>query len=32
MSDTTVTKVKSQFSPRGAMGQKYLASGKGLAM
>jgi quercetin dioxygenase-like cupin family protein len=32
MSDTTMTKVKSQFSPRGAMGQKYLASGKGLAM
>jgi quercetin dioxygenase-like cupin family protein len=32
MTDTTVTKVKSQFSPKGAMGQKYLASGKSLAM
>src|SRR5262245_39077838 len=32
MSDTTVQKVKSQFSPRGEMGQKYLAMGKTLAM
>jgi quercetin dioxygenase-like cupin family protein len=32
MSDTTVTKVKSQFSPKGEMGQKYLATGKSLAM
>jgi len=32
MTDTTVTKVDSQHSPRGAMGQKYLASGKSLAM
>ena len=32
MSDTTVTKVDSQFSPHGAMGQKYLASGKSVSM
>lgn len=32
MADTTVTKVDSQHSPHGAMGQKYLASGKKLAM
>ena len=32
MTDTTVTKVKSQFSPKGAMGQKYLASGTSLSM
>ena len=32
MSDTTVTKVDSAHSPRGEMGQKYLASGKSLAM
>ena len=32
MSDTTVTKVDSEHSPHGAMGQKYLASGKSLAM
>jgi quercetin dioxygenase-like cupin family protein len=32
MSDTTVQKVKSQYSPRGEMGQKYLAMGKTLAM
>lgn len=32
MSDTTVTKVDSTHSPRGEMGQKYLASGKSLAM
>lgn len=30
--DTTVTKVKSAFSPKGEMGQKYLASGKKLSM
>jgi quercetin dioxygenase-like cupin family protein len=32
MSDTTVMKVKSAFSPRGRMGQKYLASGIHVAM
>lgn len=32
MSDTTVTKVDSRYSPRGAMGQKYLASGVHVAM
>jgi hypothetical protein len=32
MADTTVTKVDSKFSPRGAMGQKYLASGVHVAM
>lgn len=32
MSDTSVTKVSSAHSPRGAMGQKYLASGVHLAM
>ena len=32
MGDTTVTKVDSSRSPRGAMGQKYLASGRSLAM
>ena len=32
MSDTTVMKVSSAFSPRGDHGQKYLASGKGLSM
>ncbi|MEP6923932.1 MAG: cupin domain-containing protein [Pyrinomonadaceae bacterium] len=32
MSDTTVTKVDSNESPIGEMGQKYLASGKSLAM
>ena len=32
MSDTTVTKVDSQNSPTGEMGQKYLASGKSVAM
>jgi len=30
--DTSVTKVKSAFSPHGASGQKYLASGVHLAM
>ena len=32
MAETTVTKVDSSRSPKGAMGQKYLASGKKLAM
>ena len=32
MSDTTVTKIDSQSSPHGEMGQKYLASGKSVAM
>ena len=32
MSDTTITKIDSSHSPQGAMGQKYLASGVGLAM
>jgi quercetin dioxygenase-like cupin family protein len=32
MSDTTVIKVHSENSPVGEMGQKYLASGKSLAM
>lgn len=32
MSDTTVTKVDSAHSPHGRMGQKYLASGKNVAM
>ena len=32
MSDTTVTKVDSQFSPKGAAGQKYLAMGKTISM
>ena len=32
MSDTSVTKVDSQFSPKGAMGEKYLASGVHIAM
>lgn len=32
MADTTVTKVKSEFSPHGPMGQKYLAAGVHLAM
>lgn len=32
MSDTTVMKVDSTHSPRGDMGQIYLASGKNLAM
>ena len=30
--DTTVTKVDSTHSPRGTQGQKYLASGKSIAM
>lgn len=32
MADTTVTKVDSKHSPRGTMGQKYLASGVHVAM
>jgi quercetin dioxygenase-like cupin family protein len=32
MSDTSVTKVSARHSPRGALGQKYLASGVHLAM
>ncbi|MCU0570635.1 MAG: cupin domain-containing protein [Oculatellaceae cyanobacterium Prado106] len=32
MTDTTVTKIDSHFSPKGAMGQKYLATGIHLAM
>lgn len=32
MADTTVIKVHSQDSPRGEMGQKYLAVGKSLSM
>ena len=32
MSDTTVTKVDSLHSPKGKYGQKYLASGKTVAM
>jgi quercetin dioxygenase-like cupin family protein len=32
MSDTTITKVKSEYSPRGKMGQKYLAAGVHMSM
>jgi mannose-6-phosphate isomerase-like protein (cupin superfamily) len=32
MGDTTVTKIDSKNSPRGEMGQKYLASGISIAM
>lgn len=32
MPDTTVTKVDSHHSPRGSMGQKYLASGTSISM
>ena len=32
MADTTVTKIDSQHSPHGPQGQKYLASGKKIAM
>ena len=32
MGETTVTKIDARHSPRGAMGQKYLASGKHLSM
>ncbi|SDD46365.1 cupin domain-containing protein [Ruegeria marina] len=30
--DTTIKKVKSEFSPVGAMGQKYLVAGKRVSM
>src|SRR5262245_51119386 len=32
MGDTSITKVESRFSPRGAMGQVYLASGTSISM
>jgi len=32
MGETTVTKIDSRHSPRGEMGQKYLASGKKVSM
>ncbi len=32
MGETTVTKIDSRHSPKGEMGQKYLASGKRLSM
>lgn len=32
MSDTSVTKVSSEASPEGQLGQKYLASGKTVSM
>ncbi len=32
MGDTTVIKVQSKHSPKGAMGQKYLAVGKNISM
>ena len=32
MTETTVKKVSSAHSPRGAMGQKYLVSGKAVSM
>ena len=32
MNDTSVTKVQARFSPRGEMGQKYLASSISMAM
>lgn len=32
MGDTTIIKVQSAHSPKGEMGQKYLASGKNVAM
>ncbi|MEZ4864969.1 MAG: cupin domain-containing protein [Caldilineaceae bacterium] len=32
MPDTTITKIDSAYSPKGNMGQKYLASGVGVAM
>lgn len=32
MRDTTVKKVSSDYSPQGAMGQTYLASGKSVSM
>ncbi len=32
MSDTTITKIDSRYSPKGPDGEKYLASGKHVAM
>lgn len=32
MSDTTITKIDGTHSPHGSMGQKYLASGKNVAL
>ncbi len=32
MSDTTITKVDSRYSPKGPAGEKFLASGKHVAM
>jgi len=32
MSDTSVTKIDARFSPKGKMGQKYLAAGVTLSM
>ena len=32
MNDTSVTKVSSEHSPEGSLGQKYLASGKTVSM
>lgn len=32
MTDTTITKVDSKHSPKGGMGQRYLASGKRVSM
>ena len=32
MGDTSITKIDSRHSPRGQMGQKYLASGVHVAM
>lgn len=32
MSDTTVNKIDSAYSPKGQLGQKYLASGKTVSM
>ncbi len=32
MPDTTIIKVNSAYSPKGELGQKYLASGKNVAM
>ncbi len=32
MSDKTVTKIDSAYSPKGQLGQKYLASGKSISM
>jgi hypothetical protein len=32
MADTSIKKVDSAYSPKGELGQKYLASGKSLSM